>query len=156
MTITSNAMILSARPLSLVTPERRDSTATPFMSSSNYGVNFIDENNATEGTYYVGIAAQEIIDDKNTTNFTVISSSFFVDESLLSTFASVSNKNIFMNVINSSFDGTNTVVTIPARTAALEINTVTNSTMWGLFFAVMTPAIFIIAGFVFWTQRRKR
>ena len=126
------------------------------MSSSTYGVNYVSDDNALEGTYYVGIAAKEVLDEKNTTNITVISSSFFANEQLLSTFASVSNKSIFMNIINSSFDNTNSVVTIPARTAALELNIVTNSTMWGLFFAVMTPAIFIIAGFIFWAQRRKK
>ena len=153
--ILSNAMLFSARPLTLVTPERRDATAEFIMSSSPYGINYIDESNMTEGTYYAGVLATEAVSDTETTRFAVISCSMFINENLLTSFASVSNKNLFMNIVNANFEG-KTVMTIPARTTSLEINTVANSTMWGLFFAAMVPAIFIIAGFIFWTQRRKR
>ncbi len=153
--ITSNAMIMSARPLTMVTPERRGAVTEFIMSSSPYGVNYIEEGNMTEGTYYAGVLATEAVSETESTRFAVISSGMFVNENLLASFASISNKNLFMNIVNANFEG-KTVMTIPARTTALEMNTVANSTMWGLFFAAMVPAIFIIAGFVFWTQRRKR
>ncbi|MBQ8830272.1 MAG: Gldg family protein [Oscillospiraceae bacterium] len=153
--ITANAMVFSARPLSIVTPERRAAVTESIMSSSPYGVNYIDDNNMTEGTFYTGVLSTEAVSDTETTRFAVISSSMFINEQLLTSFASVSNKNLFMNIVNANFEG-KTVMTIPARTTALEMNTVSNSTMWGLFFAAMVPAIFIIAGFVFWTQRRKK
>ena len=155
-TITSNAMMLYARPMTLVTPERRGAVVDGFMSSSPYGINYIDDVNAPQGTYYVGATATEAFNDGSTTHFTVISSAMFVNEELLATFASISNKNIFMNAVNTNFEGSATIVTIPARTAALELNTVTNSTMWGLFFAAMVPIIFIVFGFIFWQQRRKK
>lgn len=153
--ISSNAMIMSARPLTFVTPDRRSSEVEYFMSTSPYGVNYIDENNMPEGTYYIGAVATEAIDDETTSRFTVISASMFIDDSLLTSFASISNKNIFMNALNANFDG-KMVLTIPSRTTALTLNTVPNSTLWGTFFAVMVPAIFLIFGFVFWTQRRKK
>ena len=153
--ISSNAMIMSARPLTFVTPDRRSSELEYFMSTSSYGVNYIDENNMPEGTYYIGAVATEAIDDTTASRFTVISASLFIDDTMLTSFASISNKNIFMNALNANFDG-KTVLTIPARTTALTLNTVPNSTMWGTFFAVMVPAIFLIFGFVFWTQRRKK
>lgn len=152
--ITSNAMILSARPLSLVSPERIGSSVEAFMSSSSNGVNYIDENNMTEGTYHVGVVATEYT-DSGTTRFTVISSSYFVDDNLLSSFPSVSNKSIFMNAVNESFDDV-TVLSVPTRSMTYERNTLTNTAMWGLFFAVLVPVLFIVFGVVFWAQRRKK
>lgn len=153
--VTSNAMILSGRPLSFVTPVRRGSVVESFMSSSSYGVNYVDENNMTEGTFHVGAVATEEVEEGVTSSLTVISSGYFADDNLLSSFSSISNKDILMNCINSNFEDV-TVLTIPARTLAYERNTFTNTTMWGLFFAVFVPLIFIVAGFVFWTQRRKK
>ena len=153
--VVSNAMILSARPLTFVTPERRGSQVDYFMSSSAGGVNFIDEDNMTQGQYYVGAVATEEVGENNTTRFTVISTGYFTDNSLLTSFGSISNKDIFMNAVNANFDDVS-VLTIPSRSMAFARNTLTNTIMWGLFFAVMVPLIFIIAGFVFWTQRRKK
>ena len=67
-------MILSGRPLTFVTPERRNSTLDFFMSSSSYGVNYVDDENMTEGTFYVGAVATEEVEDGVTSSFTVISS----------------------------------------------------------------------------------
>jgi ABC-2 type transport system permease protein len=148
-------MAISARPMTLVTPKRSGSGAEYFMSSSSHGVKYVDEDNMEEGTFYIGIVATEGFEEGPSSRFTVISCPYFIDDSLLSSFSSISNSTVFMNAINANFDDV-TVFSIPTRSLTPQYNTFTNTAMWSIFFIGIVPVVFIAGGLVFWSKRRKQ
>ncbi len=153
--IQSNAMVISARPMTLVTPQRRGSGAEYFMSSSARGVNYVDEDNMEEGTYYVGVVATEGFESGPSSRLTVISCPYFIDDSLLSSFSNIANSTVFMNAVNASFDDV-TVFTIPVRSLSPKTNSFVNTAVWSIFFVGIVPVVFIGGGLVFWSKRRKQ
>lgn len=154
--ITSNAMIIGARPMTFATPTRRSSEAEYFMASSAEGINYIeDQEGLMQGSFIIGAVAKEDIDEDRQTRLTVISCSNFVEESLLNSFGSISNLTLFMNAVNANFGDIQTV-TVPAKTVGIQPNTFVSTTMWSLFFAAIVPLAFIVGGFVFWSKRRKK
>lgn len=153
--IAANAMVISARALTLTTPDRRGSTTEVFLKTSPNAVNYVSEENMTEGQFPIGVVATEIFDEDTTSRLTVFSSAAFVEDAMLKALPSISNKDILLNAINANFSDV-TVFSIPARSMSYQTNTFTNTTLWGMFFAVMVPVIFIAAGLIFWTQRRKK
>lgn len=153
--VESNAMVISARPLTLVTPERRGASTQAFMSSSARGVNYIDEDNMTEGTYHVGVVAAEELENEQTSRLTVISCPYFLDNGLLSSFTSIANSTVFMNAVNANFDDV-TVFSIPVRNISVQPNSFVSTTMWSIFFVGIVPLVFLAGGLVFWSKRRKQ
>ena len=155
--IHSDGMVIGAVPLSLVTPERRDSETEYFMSSSTGGVNYYGqaEEEIEEKIYYVGVVATEAVGDEQESRLTVISSGYYVSDMVLGNFPSLSNSTVIMNAINANFDG-KTAVTIGAKNLGLAYNSLTHTTPYALFFIVIAPAAFLIAGLFFWLRRRKQ
>ncbi len=155
--IASDGMVIGAVPLTLVTPERRDSETEYFMSSSTSGVNYYGqaEDEIEEKIYYVGVVATEPVGDDGESRLTVISSGYYVSDMILSSFPSLSNSTVIMNAINANFDG-KTAVTIGAKNLGLTHNSLTRTTPYALFFTVFVPAAFLIAGLFFWLRRRKQ
>lgn len=152
--ISSNAMVLYARPMTLTEPERSNVTVVPFLASSQNGVNYIGENNHDQGQYYIGIAATEDISEEKETRLTVLSSQYFVADQIVSSYSSLSNTDIFMNAVNANFGDIETFA-IPARNTAVQYNAFENTAVWSVFFVGIIPAVFIVTGLVVWTRRRK-
>ncbi len=152
--ISSNAMVLYARPMTLTSPDRANSIATPFLATSQSGVNYIDENNREQGQYYVGITATEELDEEKETRLTVFSSQYFVADQVLSTYSGISNAGIFMNAVNANFSDMDAFA-IPAKNTVIQYNAFTDTTLWSVFFVGIVPAAFLIGGLVIWNRRRK-
>lgn len=155
--IASDGMVIGAVPLTLVTPERRGSETEWFMSSSTGGVNYYGqpEDEIEEKIYYVGAVATEEVGDEKESRLTVISSGYYVSDTVLSSFPSLSNSTVIMNAINANFDG-KAAVTIGAKDLGLIRNSLTRITPYALFFTVVVPVAFLAAGLFFWLRRRKQ
>ena len=155
--ISSDGMVIGAVPLTLVTPERRASETEYFMSSSTSGVNYYGqaEEEIEERIYYVGVVATEPVSEDQESRLTVISSGYYVSDTVLGNFPSLSNSTVIMNAINANFDG-KTTVTIGAKSLGLTYNSLTRTTPYALFFIVIIPVVFLAAGLIFWLRRRKK
>ena len=155
--VVSDGMVIGAVPLTLVTPDRRDSETEYFMSSSTSGVNYYGqaEEEIEEKIYYVGVVATEAVREGMESRLTVISSGYYVSDTVLNSFPSLSNSTVIMNAINANFDG-KSAVTIGAKSLGLTYNSLTRTTPYALFFIVIVPVVFLAAGLVFWLRRKKR
>ena len=155
--VVSDGMVIGAVPLTLVDPERPDAETETFMSSSTSGVNYYGqpEDEVEEGIYYVGVVATEPVKDGVESRLTVISSGYYVSDTVLGNFPSLSNSTVIMNAINANFDG-KTAVTIGAKDLGLSFNSLTRTAPYALFFIVIIPVVFLAAGMVFWLRRRKQ
>ena len=155
--INTNAIFLYGRGLLEVTPERRKSSVTPFMTTTEDGVVYIDETTYESGTYILGATAVESINATEgiVSRLTVISSAGFIDEQITSTFANMSNLSIFLNAVLANFDGISGV-SIGAKSLSIPQNTLPNANLWMLVFIVFIPIIIVAIGLVYWTKRRKR
>ncbi len=155
--VVSDGMVIGAVPLSLVTPERRASETEYFMSSSTSGVNYYGQadEEIEEGIYYVGVVATEAVDGGAESRLTVISSGYYVSDTVLNNFPSLSNSTVIMNAVNANFDG-KTTVAIGAKSLGLTFNSLPRTTPYALFFILIIPVVFLAAGLIFWMRRRKQ
>ncbi len=154
--ITADALLLYPRGMVQVDPARESITVTPFLTTSENGYLFVDENTTSdEGTYIIGAAATEETDG-GTAHFTVISSASLISESVTSFWSSMSNLDIFMNAVTANFDGEVANTSIPAKSLSVEYVYVTNPSLWGGLFVLVLPLAALIGGLVYWLRRRKR
>lgn len=154
--ITADALLLYPRGMLQVDPARESITVTPFLTTSENGYLFVDENTTSEeGTYIIGAAATEETDG-GTSHFTVISSASLISDSVTSFWSSMSNLDIFMNAVTANFDGEVSNTSIPAKSLSVEYVYVTNPSLWGGLFILVLPLLCLVGGLVYWLKRRKR
>jgi ABC-2 type transport system permease protein len=153
----NDALVLYARGMTEITPERRGSTVSPFMTTSGKGQNVVDENTVTEGTYILGATAVETFEDAEDTasRLTVISAVSLIDDGVTSAFPNLSNLDIFLNAIAANLENSS-YISIPQKNLQVTYYQPANMLLWGIFFIGIVPLGFIGAGIVYWTKRRKR
>ncbi len=150
--ISADAIVLYARGMLQTTPLLSDVTVTPFLTTSSKGQLFTDEKNYTSGSYVLGAVSQQTGNDAR---LTVLSANTLIDESITSSFTSMSNLDIFMNAVTANFENVSNV-SIPATSLSTTYITVNNSSLWSILFMVVIPLFILVGGFVYWMKRRKR
>ena len=156
--ITSDAMLLAPHGMLQVDPVRDTITVEPFLSSSESGYLYVDEDTTPDpelGTYLIGATASEETAN-GTARLTVISSASLISETVTSFYASMSNLDIFMNVVVSCFDGEVANTSIPTKSLSVDFVYVSNPIVWGAVFIFILPLAALIGGLVYWLKRRKR
>ncbi|MDR1217207.1 MAG: GldG family protein [Oscillospiraceae bacterium] len=154
--LTSDAIVIGAHPLILGEPLRRGAAVTAFMTTSDSGINIIDENTQTDGVFVIAASAiEELAGVDTASRLTVVAAATLIDDSVTAAVPGSSNLDIFMNAIAASYGGVS-LVNIPARPFAITYNTLKNTGLWGVFFVGIVPLGFIVCGFAVWTRRRLR
>jgi ABC-2 type transport system permease protein len=153
--VTNKAILRAPRGMLQVTPERRASTLTPFMTTSQNGILQGNDNATTAGQYILGATATESFADKPTiqTRFTVITAIDLISDDI-PTNVSFSNMDIFMNAVVKNYPDVQNFV-IPTKTLDITPITVMNPVVWIVVIIGVIIAI-LVGGLVYWTKRRNR
>ena len=154
--VNASGMVIGAVPLTLTTPQRRGSQTEWFMSSSKDGVNYYgqDDSEIESAIYYCGVTATEPVGDETESRLTVITSSYFLSDTVLTQF-STSNSTVIMNAIEANFDGEAGTV-IGAKSMGVSYNALQRTAPYSLFFLVIVPVAFLVVGLVTCLKRRKQ
>lgn len=154
--ITANAMLLYPHGMRTVEPGRSGVEISSFMTTSDKGFVYHDEENIENDRYILGAVATETLEDEDKiSRLIVVSTPTLVDENLTSTITSLANLDIFINAVTSCFDGIS-AVTIPAKSMTLTYNTISGTSVWSALFIGAIPLALIIYGLYYWTKRRKQ
>jgi ABC-2 type transport system permease protein len=162
--LTTSALLLQPRGMLQTDPARAGITVDPFMTTSERGICYVDENNYAEGTYILGATASETVteddpdtdaDESVTSHLTVISSIAMIDENVVTAFTNMANMDIFMNAVTMSYDDISNI-TVPAKSLEITRNTLSGAGLWSIIVTFVIPALLIIGGLIYWTKRRKR
>lgn len=152
--IEENSIMIYSRGMTESEPARDGIKVTPFLTTSESGINYIDDNNYTEGQFITGAVAEEKTDDEHTARLTVITARSFLDDGITSQFTNMANLDIFMNVFTANFDNVSNFA-IEAKSLQVTYNTITNYGFFSIMFIVVIPLAIIIGGLVYWLKRRK-
>ena len=154
--ISVQSILFYPKGMTQVEPARSTISLTPFLTTSDQGFLFVDENTTLEeGPYLLGATAIEETDG-GTARFTVISAASFIDDGITGYWSDLSNLDIFMNALVANFDGEVRNTSIPAISLTVENITVPNPGMWALLLIVVLPLCTLVFGLVYWLKRRKR
>lgn len=145
------AQVSPAVPMELVEPGISTVTASAFLSTSDSGIDYISKDNYQTGTYVLGAYGA---DSETGGRLTIISADSLISESLVTSFNSLANLQIFMNALTAGFEDMSTV-SIPSKSLTVTYNTVSNPTLWTLLFVIVIPLAVLAGGFVHWLRRRK-
>ena len=150
----TNVFTIYPRGMFITDPARDTITTTSFLSTSDTGIEYVDENTTKDGTYVIGATAVEDVGGDEAI-LTVISSAQMFDEEIVASFPSMANTAIFTNVVTSGFDGVSNIV-IPAKSLEFELNTINSYQWWSLLYMGVIPICVFVGGLIFWLRRRKR
>jgi ABC-2 type transport system permease protein len=152
--ITTNALLRYARGMLQVTPERRGSVLTPFMTTSDNGVLAVDRDTSTTGKYILGAAATESYSDKPgvQTRLTVITAVDLISDQIST---SLANMDIFMNAVTKNFGSVQNIF-IPSKSLEVTPTNLGQNVIWGIVFFGAIPFVVLGGGIVYWVRRRNR
>lgn len=86
---------------------------------------------------------------------TVLGSTSFLDEEIISSNPSLANQTIFMNAVTVGFDDLSNL-SIPAKSLSVTYNTIVNPGLWSTLYIVLLPIVVLVVGLVIWMRRRKQ
>lgn len=156
--ITTDAFLRKPRGMLEITPERRGSAVTPFMTTSAEGILSVDENTALSGQFILGATVTETFADKAgvETRLTVITAIDLINEEV-ATNIGLTNLKIFMNAVNMNFSEAQGLI-IPEKSLNLTPISIdpSHSGIWSILFIGIIPIAFLASGFVYWARRRNR
>lgn len=155
--IDSMAFLLYPVGMKETAPARDTITVSPFMTTSDKGLSYIDEENYVQGeTYTLGASATEIIDSEKgiSSNLTVITAVSLIDDQITSAYPNMANLDIFMNAVTQNFDNVSNI-SIPAKSLSVTYNTITNHLPLSLLFIAVIPIAFLIYGIAYSIKRKK-
>lgn len=147
------ALVLNSKGMTLGDPQKDTVTNESIMSTSDSGL-LVTEDAQTKGTYVLGAAAEDAIDDETTSKLIVLGTSTLIDDSITQSFTNLSNLTFFMNSVTSYFDDVSNI-SIEAKSLAVSNNTIQSAGMYAALFIGIIPATVLICGFVVWMRRRK-
>lgn len=157
-------LVTNAHGITLTDPARDTIHTSAFMSSSANAY-AVTEEDQTTGTYVLGAAATEQVengDDEDSdsgteakeSRFTVISAGSLIDSQITDTFATLENTTVFMHAVTENFDGVENI-SIEPKSLAVEYNTVRHIGLFSLLVIFGIPLLILIGGFVVWFRRRR-
>lgn len=141
------ALMIYARGMKLADPARESINVSQFLSTSSYGY-AVTEEESVQGTYVLGAIAKE------KGQFMVVTTPSIIDDGVLTTFGTLENSTLFMNMINSNFENT-TNVSIPAKNLGVTYNTMQYAGPSTLVAIVVIPLAILGCGLMVWFKRRK-
>ncbi|MCQ4637390.1 GldG family protein [Anaerovorax odorimutans] len=155
----SSGMVLAANSRGFTLGEDSEEIAlSSFLETSENGY-AVSTDSEKQGTY--GIAAKAVYtaqaeNDGQVVNgsLTVYGSNSIIDESITEAFASLDNKNLFMNSVVSAI-GDMDNLSIDAKSMQVQYNTVQYGGYISVVLIFIIPIIVLIVGFVCWMRRRK-
>lgn len=149
----STVLLFSSRGMTLTDPARDTITVSSFMTTFDQGVNVVDEENQTQGTYVLGAVATEETDG-GTARLTVFGCSNMISDQITGSFTNIANLDLFMNAATVGFDDI-TNLSIEPVSLQVENNTITTGGIWSALYLFIIPLGVLIGGFVHWMRRRK-
>ena len=153
--ITSNALVIYPRAITVSSPARDTVTVESFMTTTEDGVYYeTTESDPTPGTYVIGAAASETTDN-GTSVVTVISAASLIDSSVTDSFTNMSNLSIFANAATRDMEHASSIV-IPAKSLGVTHNTFDHYGLLSSLFIFLIPAACFVTGLVIWLRRRHR
>ena len=138
-------------------------TVTPFLTTSENAY-AVTETDQVQGSYLLGAVCTWESDtaDGETTlepaaggRLTVLGSTSFLDEEIISSNPSLANQTIFMNAVTVGFDDLSNL-SIPAKSLSVTYNTIVNPGLWSTLYIVLLPIVVLVVGLVIWMRRRKQ
>lgn len=150
-----NALVIEPRGMREVEPARSTIELVPFMSTSEKGIRYIDEDTVEEGQYIIGAVAKEQVGEEETAQLTVLAATTLINDSITTGYTNTSNLDIFMNAITDNLDDYEGI-SIPSKSLLISYNTFENYQLISLIIICGIPALILIGGFFFWFRRRKR
>ena len=165
---TGTVMVNNSRALTLG-ESSEEIEVSSIMETSDYGY-LVTEETQEEGSFVLAATAtytaaedeedsDEEADDSGSDDvvsgeLTVFASQSLIDESITEAFSNLDNTTMFMNVVASSLGNVNNLA-IEAKSLEVQYNTVQSGGAVSVLLIFVIPAVFLIAGFVFWYRRRK-
>ena len=146
-----NVLVQNTQGMLQITPLRRGSTVTPFMTTSSNGVL---ADSQTTGQYILGAVATESFADKPDveTRFTVITS---LDLLVYDLRSGLANMDVFINALVKNYNEVQNV-SIPSKSLSVTPIIVAQPTTWIVLFVVLIPLGTIVGGLSYWIKRRNR
>lgn len=158
-TIESNALIVQPRGMLSVDPARDTITLTSFMTTSDKGLLYVDEDNYTIGQYILGATAVETIDssidEDGQSSVTVYSTTSLV-QSGIEEYPSLSNLQIFSNSVGAIVGNTDSFAITAKSLDSSAYVTFDNYGFWAVLFVFIIPIAIFVGGIIYWNKRRKR
>lgn len=154
--IVSDALVRGARGMLEITPQRRASSVTPFMTTSANGALLTGQDTTLTGQYTLGATVVETFEDKPDvqTRLTVITAIDILSDEILS-YDNFSNKDIFLNAVTKNYSEVSSV-SIPAKSLDITPITIGHPLFWTVLFVGLIPLAVLVGGFVYWNKRRRR
>ncbi|QNL44002.1 Gldg family protein [Oscillibacter hominis] len=149
----STVLLFSSRGMTLTAPARDTVTVSPFLTTSDHGVNVVDDSDQAQGTYVVGAVATEETDG-GTARLTVFGCSNMISEQITGSFTNIANLDLFLNAATVGFDD---ITNLSIEPVSLQVpsNTITTGGIWSALFVFVIPLAVVAVGFVHWMRRRK-
>ena len=135
---------------SLASGEDSAWTVTAFLSTTSQALAVTEDGSQASGTYLLG--AVSLGDDGG--RLTVLGSTSFLDETILTQNNSLVNQTVFLNALTAGFDDVDNL-SISPKSLAVTYNTIQNPGLWSTAYIAVLPIGILLCGFLFWLKRRK-
>lgn len=145
-------LMIESRGFTLTDPARETITQDTILTTSEHG-QAVTETEQLEGQYVLGVTATESLDDKQV-KLIAFSSQSLVEESILTSFPSLVNTDLFLNAITSALPEIENI-SIPTKSLQVTNNAIAGGGIWRALFVIIIPVALLISGFVIWNRRRK-
>lgn len=147
-------LVYATRGFTLTDPVRDTITVQSFLTTSADGYAVAADETQVQGTFAVGAAATEEIDDNITARLTVLGSGSLIDEEITSSFGNLGNLDLFLTAATAGMEEV-TSLSIAPVSLTTPTNTITTGGIWALLFIFIIPGALLIFGFVRWMRRRR-
>lgn len=148
----SQILVYDALGYTVVDAARDTIGSESFLTTGEYGY-AVTSDGQTQGSYTLGGYATEETDG-GTAKLAFFSAPTMIEESLLTSFSSLANADVFMSTLTWFLDGVEDV-SIPAKSLQVTQNTVNGGGIYAALFIGVIPAALLAGGFVVWLRRRK-
>jgi len=154
--IKSDGFLLYPIGMLQTAPARDTITVTPFMTTSDHGTSYIDEENYVENVKYILGADAVEQTAGGESRLTVVSAISLIDDQVTTAYPNMANTDIFMNAVTESFDDIENI-SIPPKSLTVSTNTVSGGSfmVFAIMFIGVIPIVTIVCGIVYCVKRKK-
>lgn len=143
-----NMLFYSSRGMTALTVE--GVTVTPFLTTSESGMNVSADGTQTAGTYLLGATVVQTAGGR----LTVYASDSIIAAKITDSFTNLANLRQFMSAVTVDMEEVSNISIEPVSLSAAN-NTVPSGGLWSLLFVVLLPAGTLVCGLIHWNRRRK-